>query len=192
MRYGYLHTKPDVRNRSQKQISNVAADITKETKYSFTDDEISTEIKNFQDSLGLKVIEEFNEGKKKLIQAPRCGVSDDGRKKLFQLKVHHRSRRYTIYHKGVNGYKIFKWSKKLVTWQIYRPWSGSISKTKQEEIFDKAFKLWEYASSLKFEKRSKWPDIVIEFLTGKQCSPAAFSTCPLYQWRPFGLRSWKF
>ncbi|XP_028417667.1 interstitial collagenase-like [Dendronephthya gigantea] len=179
LRYGFLHAKPDVRNLSQKQTSNVAATISKKTKYSSTDDEISNGLKNFQNSLGLKDPGELNDETKKL-HVPRCGgVSDEGHEKQFQLKVHHRSKRYTIYHKSVNGYKIFKWSKKLITWQIYRPWSGgSISKTKQEEIFDKAFKLWEYASPLKFEKRSKWPDIIIEFLTGSHGDQNPFNDGP--------------
>ncbi len=156
--------------RKLSQKLNLTAEKTTETPY--TTDEISNGIKSLQNAFGLKVTGELNEETLKLIQAPRLDKSDKGPTKPFQLKVHHRNRRYSVLHITKSGTsKMYKWTKTNITWQIYKPWTGNLSKAKQEEIFDKAFKIWEYASPLRFVKSTPssgpWPDIDIEFHTGR-------------------------
>ena len=185
MRYGHLHNKPDVRKRSLKS-QLLTAEKTTETSY--TTDEISNGIKSLQNSFGLRVPAEINKKTSKLLKARQFAMSDKFSSKQYELKVHHRvhrNRRYSVYHRTITGtYKIHKWPKKYITWQIYRPQNGTLSKAKQEEIFDKAFKIWEYASPLKFvkstAKNGPWPDIDIEFYKGivryifyKVCSASA-------------------
>lgn len=168
MRYNHLHNEPDVRKPSRKLD---LLTVEKTTQTPKTTDEISNGIESLQNSFGLQVIEKINEGTSKLLKAPRFDLSDKFSRKQFELKVHHRIRRYAVYHRTNTGtYKIHKWPKKYITWQIYRPQNGTLSKAKQEEIFDKAFKIWEYASPLRFVKSTgnngPWPDIDIEFHKG--------------------------
>ena len=169
MRCGHLHNKPDVRKLSQR-IHLLTADKSTETPY--TADEISNGIKSLQNAFGLQVTGEINEETSKLLNAPRGRMSDKFSSKQFELKVHRRPRRYKIYHRssGTGAFKIYKWPKKSITWQVYRPQNGTFSKAKQEEIFDEAFKIWEYASPLRFVKSTaangQWPDIDIEFNRG--------------------------
>ena len=164
-----MNKKLDVRNLSQKL--KLTAENTAKTSY--TNDEISNGIKNFQNAVGLEVTGELNEKTLKLMQTWRGSVS--GLSELFQLKLHHRHRRYSVYHRTKTGtYKIFKWTKTNIVWQIYKPWTGNLTKSKQEEIFDKAFKIWEYRSPLRFVKKTSsggpWPDIDIEFHSGWSCN----------------------
>ena len=168
MRYGHLHNKPDVRKRSPKS-QLLTAEKTTETSY--TTDEISNGIKSLQNTFGLQVTGKINEDNSKLLKAQRFSMSDKFFRKQFELKLHHRNKRYEVYHQTTTGtYKIHKWPKKYITWQIYKPQNGSLSKAKQEEIFDKAFKIWEYVSPLRFVKSTAnngpWPDIDIEFHKG--------------------------
>ena len=160
MGYNNLKKKPDVRILSQKL--KLTAEKTAATPY--TNDEISNGIKNIQRAF------ELNEKKLKLTS--RRGAA--GPINPFQLKVNHRNRRYVIKHQTKSGFKILKWTKTDLVWQIYKPWTGKLSKSKQEEIFEKAFKIWEYASPLRFVKKTAvggpWPDIDIEFHKGRYCN----------------------
>ena len=139
----------------------------KPTETSYTIDEIPPGIKSLQKTPGLT--RRLKKDILKLMKDPRKSATQN---KLFQLKIHQRLRRYVIYHLSKHGgFQIHKWNKKVITWQVNKEWKGNFPKRDQEEIFDQAFKIWEYETPLRFQKiapsSGTWPDIDIEFHTGK-------------------------
>lgn len=171
MRYGHLEKRPDASRlilaQRLKQTEMPSIEKTKpHALHPYTSEEITNGIKSIQNSFGLKASGKLNEETIKLIGSPRCGFSDKNNQP-FQATVHHRNRRYSIYHNTDDGKKTFKWTKQIITWNIltyhkYLPFKL------QEEALEKAFRSWEYASPMTFKKSSsKTADIGIEFAPSK-------------------------
>lgn len=170
MRFGHLERTPDTSSFAQgfknADIENTKAHVL----HPYTNEEITNGIKSVQNSFGLKASGKLNEETMKLMETPRCGFSDTENKKAFQVKVHHRNKRYSLLHKTGRGkMKKFSWKKQTLTWNILK-YHKHLPNKVQEEALEKAFRLWEYSSPMMFKNSSsKTADIIIEFAPSKFC-----------------------
>lgn len=167
VKYGHLDDKPNLRNDSHSAQNKT---MTKDPLQLFSEKEIMNGIKSFQNSFGLDTTGFLDEKSREIMKSPRCGVRD--KRESFNkspIKITSRKPRYVTQGSS--------WRKKTLQWTIYRYLKPStLSRVYQKQILDKAFKIWEYSSALKFKytPNRNQADIVIQFIRGPNGCKSGF------------------
>jgi len=109
-------------------------------------------ISKFQEFSGLEPTGKLNEETIEFMQKPRCGVKDiideDEDTPRLRLKINSRGKRYALQGS--------RWRVRNLTYKIakYPSSKSGLSKKDVDETMEKAFKVWEKPTDLKFEKRT--------------------------------------
>jgi len=131
-KFGYMNQKKSVKSSSLQSLDRA--------------------ISKFQEFSGLEPTGKLTEETVEFMQKPRCGVKDiieeDEDTPRLRLKINSRGKRYALQGS--------RWRVRNLTYKISKYPSSRTGLTKQEvdDTMEKAFKVWEKPTDLKFEKRT--------------------------------------
>eukprot|EP00090_Calanus_glacialis_P045346 TRINITY_DN8369_c0_g1_i1.p1 TRINITY_DN8369_c0_g1~~TRINITY_DN8369_c0_g1_i1.p1 ORF type:complete len:559 (+),score=136.99 TRINITY_DN8369_c0_g1_i1:156-1832(+) len=131
-KFGYMSQKKSVKSSSLQSLDRA---ITK-----------------FQEFSGLEPTGKLTEETVEYMQKPRCGVKDiieeDEDTPRLRLKINSRGKRYALQGS--------RWRVRNLTYRIskYPSSKSGLSKKEVDDTMEKAFKVWEKPTDLKFEKKT--------------------------------------